>query len=375
MSLGISLTGGGSRGAYQVGVLKGLYEIIADEKLFSTNPFRHWLGSSAGSINAAMCAAGCDNPGETINKLELLWRNIQPEQVYRTDFRTLSSNGYKWIRDMSVGGLLKSHRARSLLNTEPLLDLLNSKIDFGAIQNHIDGGLIESLAISAYSHRDNRTVTFLQSKDLIEWDRPRRVGRSTQITSTHILASCAIPLLFPAIEINKEYLADGSFRNLSPLSPLIQMGAKKIFMIGVRGPNEFSDAIHDKEPGVAKVAGVMMNSLFFDSIDIDLERIKSTNEMVESFQEKQIITNRSDYSKIDVLVIKPSRDIDRIAESKVKNFPRMIKFLLGGLGSITEASELASYLLFVPEFTQELIDLGYADILDRRSEVVHWLKT
>lgn len=374
MSLAINLTGGGARGAYQVGVLRGLYEIIKEEKLFNVQPFRLWAGSSAGAINAAACAAGAHDPLETLKKVEKLWREITPNHVYRTDFPTLTKNGYRWIRDLTFGGWLNSHLARALLDTTPLWSTIKDNIDFNQIKSNVEKGWLDGVAINSYSHQDNRTISFLSSKDKMEWDRPRRASRSVEIAVEHVIASCSIPLLFPTVKINDEYFADGSFRSLSPLSPLIQMGAKKILTVGVRGPNEFSDSLYHKEPGVAKVAGVMLNALFFDTIDIDLERIQTVNEMIRSTRQNSLVTDRSDYSPIDCLVLRPSRDVSRMAAEKGKMFPRMLRFLLGGLGSHDECAELASYLLFVPEFTNDLIDLGYLDTLERRKEIAAWLK-
>lgn len=374
MSLAINLTGGGARGAYQVGVLKGLYEIIRDEKIFSVQPFRLWAGSSAGSINAAACAAGAHDPLEALKTVEKLWREITPDHVYRTDLSTLTSNGYRWLRDLTIGGWLNKHLARALLDTTPLWSTIRENIDFKQIEKNMDEGWLDALAVNSYSHQDNRTISFLTSKNKLSWDRPRRASRTVQMNVEHVIASCSIPLLFPTVNIDDEYFADGSFRSLSPLSPLIQMGAKKILNVGVRGPNEFSDALYHKEPGVAKVAGVMLNALFFDTIDIDLERIQTVNEMLMSMKQNNLITARSDYAPIDCLVLRPSRDISRMAAEKGKKFPKMVRFLLGGLGSREECAELASYLLFVPEFTNDLIDLGYLDTLNRRKEIALWLK-
>lgn len=375
-SIGISLTGGGARGSYQAGVLKGLTDILKEENLLGQkNPFHYWSGVSAGSINATYCASELENLDSKIFGLLKLWSDIQPEKVYLTDFKSLSSNSFKWIHDLTLGNLAKKKWARSLLNTAPLWNLIGDNIVFKNIETGLASGLLKGLACSAYSYRDNQTVTFLQTHRDTEWHKTRRYSRKTKIQAEHVVASCSIPILFPAVNVSNEFFADGGFRNTSPISPLIHMGAKKILMIGVRGPDEFSDKTYIQEPGVAKIAGVILNALFFDTIEIDLERVNHLNEIIEAVQKEDIETSRSEYTKIDYKVITPSRDISRLASTKTKSIPKMIEFLVGGLGSMTESAELASYLLFSPEFTRELIDLGHKDTMVRKDELIDWIRS
>lgn len=373
MNYGISLTGGGARGSYQAGVLKGLAEVLKSQGLVDDkNPFQYWSGVSAGSINAAACVAGLDHLPATIDRLVDLWSNIRPEDVYLTDFASLSINGMKWARDLTLGSLLNMKRVRSLLDTKPLWDYLAEQIHFSRIDSHLKEGRLKGLACSAYSCSDNRTITFLQTLEDVSWNRHRRSSQKCAIRLEHIMASCSIPLLFPSVKIGDHYYADGGFRSLSPISPLIHLGAQKILIIGVRGRDEFSEKRTIHEPGVAKMAGAILNALFFDTIEIDLERVRHINELLTATQ-LDLKTERSSYSILDYMVIRPSRDVSRMALERAEHFPRLIKFLLGGLGPIEESAELASYILFVSAFTKDLIDLGYNDMMKQKSALLKWL--
>lgn len=371
--VGVSLTGGGARGAYQAGALQGIAEILKEQGLTGrSNPLQYWSAVSAGSINASACVAGINDLHGTTARTAKLWQDICPDEVYLSDIKSLSVNGARWIRDLTFGSMLKSKLAHSLLDTAPLWDLLGKSMDYERIDRNIELGFVKGLACSAYSYRDNRTVTFLQTKEPCSWDKPKRYSRNEKIRNKHVIASCAIPMLFPSVKIDGEYFADGGFRNTTPVSPLLHMGARKLVIIGVRGVGEFSDTVYPHEPTVAKVAGSILNALFFDTTDLDLERIAHLNEIVLAMK-KDIVTTRSDYSIVDNYMIRPSRDISKIAEQKFKNFPRMLKFMIGGLGPRHESAELASYILFVPEFTRELVSLGYEDVLKSKAKLIEWL--
>ena len=200
---GINLTGGGARGAYQAGALMGIQEILKSQGLTGKkNPFQYWSGVSAGSINACYCAAGIEDLEGTIFRLTKLWADIQPQKVYCTDFTTVSKNGAKWVRDLTFGPILKKKIARSLLDTKPLWSLIRDNIDFSAIEVALQNGYAKGIACSAYSYNDNRIVTFLQSKESVQWNKARRYSKQLQLTAEHVVASCAIPILFPSIPIN-----------------------------------------------------------------------------------------------------------------------------------------------------------------------------
>lgn len=374
-TIGINLTGGGARGSYQAGALKALAEILQKRGLKGDkNPLRVWSGTSAGAINATYCAAYSQDLYAATQNLSELWGQLTPDQIYRTDFASLGANSMKWIRDLSFGSLLKTKRAQWLLNTAPLGELLRKNIPFDQIQKSIDASYIDGISCSAYSFHSSKTVSFLQTKSKVGWDRPRRFSKMTSIQANHVLASCSIPLLFPPTVVDGAFYADGGFRNTTPISPAIHMGSNKILMIGVRYSGKDSQSQDSKkEPGVARIAGSILNALFFDTLDIDLERINHINEIIRSVH-RDIKTDRSDYSVVDYKMIRPTEDIAKIAqETSPKAFPRMLQFLIDGLGTKEDTSDLSSYILFDSAFTQVLIDMGYRDLMSRKDEIEEWI--
>ena len=372
--IGMCLTGGGARGAYQAGALKGIAEILKEENLLGLdNPFKYWSGVSAGSINAAYCVSGMDDFLAATQGLAELWKNIELNDVYHTDFKHLSKNSIKWMKDLGFGSFFKKKQARFFLDTEPLWEFLGKNLNLTNIDSQIKKQLVHGLACSAYSYRDNSTISFVQSDLEFNWNRHRRSALQTQINLEHVMASCAIPLLFPTVPIDGEHFADGSFRNLSPISPMIQFGAKKILIVGVRGQSEVGGLCYLPEPGAARISGLILNALFFDSFEIDLERLRHINQLVTAAQQ-DIETYRSDYTLINYRVIRPSKDVGTIAMEKLKKFPKMINYLLSGLGPMEESAELASYIMFTSNFTAELLELGYSDVLKQKDELIEWIE-
>jgi NTE family protein len=371
--IAISLTGGGARGSYQAGVLLGLSEILKENGLLGRhNPIKYWCGVSAGSINAVYCAGGAESLDASASRLAVIWDELKPERIYRTDVGAMSKNGIKWLKDLTLGPLVKSHSARSLFDTSPLFELIDKGVLFDRVGKNIAEGYIKALACSAYSYRDARTITFLQTDLDAGWEKPKRASSKTVIDSRHVMASCAIPILFPSISIDGEYFADGSFRDTAPVSPMVHLGAKKILVVGVQGPNELLGRIDIGDPGVARIAGTILNALFFDTLAIDLERMNHMNEIVRALK-KDVTTERSDYSLIDLKIIQPSRDISAIAYEKIRALPKTVEYLMAGLGSREDTATLASYILFDSSFTNQLIELGYKDLKAQRQSIVDWI--
>lgn len=374
-TVGINLNGGGARGSYQAGALMALGQILKKRNLLGEkNPLKIWSGASAGAINATYCASYSQDLFKATENLATLWREIQPQHVYRTDMVSLGKNSARWIRDLTFGSLFQKKLAQSLLDTAPLLTLLNDKIKYAQIQKNIDSTIIRSLSCNAYCFSTNKTVSFVQG-ECPPWERSRRISVATKITANHVLGSCAIPMLFPLVPIRDQYFGDGGFRNTAPTAPVIHQGAQKILMIGVRYQSTETDKDHTsyEEPGIAKLAGSILNALFFDSIDLDLERLNLVNEIIQTVHQP-IQTQRSDYSAIDYKLISPSQNIAKIAENSGKEgFPKMVQFLIDGLGTRKDTADLASYLLFHPTFTQQLVELGLKDTLERKDEIEDWL--
>ncbi|MGB5325622.1 MAG: patatin-like phospholipase family protein [Pseudomonadales bacterium] len=362
--LGLSLTGGGARGAYQAGAVKGIAEILADAHA-GKNPFAYYAGISAGSINATFCAASKTDFSSTAERLHDLWASIEPSQIYRTDAASLGRIGFGWLRDVSLGSLVKRKLAKELLDASPLRELLASKIDFDHIEERIASGELRGLTCSALNYSDQKVVSFVQGDDSYQhWQRPRRYSKEVDFDVEHVLASCAIPLLFRPVKLDGAFYGDGTLRNTAPAGPILHLGCNNIIFVGVRylGPQHIEPPTHP--PTVAKVLGTIMNGLFFDTLDVDIARLEQINRLVENNDAT------AQERRINHIFIRPSRDLGEFAhEIAGDKLPTLVRFLLGGLGDAADTSELASYLLFESTYAQKLLALGYKDALAQRAEI------
>ncbi len=373
--IGLNLTGGGARGAYQAGVLLGLSEIMKELGLEGeNNPIKIWSGNSAGAINSCFLAGHADCISEGAEKLVSLWKSLEPDSIYKTGIGSVSANSVRWVRDLTFGPLFKSKLAQYLLDTAPLYELLKGGLPLQRMGEMIETQLVDAVTCSSYNYNTSETITFLQSKESFQWDRRRRRIDNTVITPEHVLASCSIPLLFPPTALGNQYFGDGGFRNTAPLSPTIKLGAEKILMIGVKylaPPEEIEGA--SGKPTVGHIAGSALNALFMDNLELDLERLIHLNEIIEVLGEG-FATERSEYRRIDFKMIRPSQNISKIAEKRTeKGLPKMIQYLLSGLGTEQQSSDLASYILFESEFIGDLITLGQNDVINRHDEMKNWL--
>lgn len=369
------LSGGGARGAYQVGVLKALGEITHELKL--KNPFQIFTGVSAGAINASFLAAGADNFYEQTQSLEKLWSELGMDRVFKTDALSLSRIGLKWMSELSIGALTGTTATRALLDTSPLRDLIESTLDPERIQHLLETEELKALALTALDYRTSMAVTFVQGHPLLpNWHRSRRKSFKTQITASHVMASSAIPLLFPPIEVEDSYFGDGCVRNLTPLSPAIHLGANKLFTIGVRRVSYTADderAMKSRgQPSVARVANAILNAVLLDGIETDIERLRRVNDFLKKVPAEHL--PNMNFSPIDTVWVHPLGDIGALANKMSSRLPRMIRFLLKGLGPLEDASEIISYLLFDSDFCKRLIHMGYEDGLQQTEEIRLFLK-
>jgi NTE family protein len=367
--VGMVLSGGGARGAYQAGVLHALYEIFnATEISFP----RIIAGVSAGAINAAFLASQMDEADHGIPNLCQTWKNLHAENVFRTDYTSVTRNALKLVRGVSFGGIASAMRSNSkvgLLNTAPLEKLLADGVDFGKIQTNIDNQLLKGLAVSATDYSTAFGVTFVQSRpDVKMWYSANRFSVHAQITVKHIMASSAIPIFFPAGEIESRFYGDGCLRNTAPLSPAVHMGADKLVVIGVRTEKRIEDFKKpSSSPSFGRLLSVLINAIFMDSIEVDLERLRIVNESIERFNLKR---EKSNFKTIPSLYLHPSRDLARMAQDNWSQLPAIIRFLFNGLGTPEESADLLSYLLFEPSYCSSLTELGYEDTLQRKDEVI-----
>jgi len=363
------LSGGGARGAYQVGVLRELVEqgFLAQDRA----RVDILVGSSAGSINAAAVAASSDDLHTGIAGLERIWREIHPGQVYRTDMASLGRIGARWAWDLSFGGATGHVQPKSLLDTAPLRELLAGHIPFDRVAANVAAGHVAALAIIATDLYTSNGVIFLDAApDTPLWTRRRWRIERTPIRVEHLVASSAIPIFFPSVAIGGRYFGDGSIRNTAPLSPAINLGADRIIAIGVSGPTpETVTASPLDPPTVAQVAGVLLDAVMLDAIEVDVEHSERVNASVQHHE-----TGDEDavFRSVDVLWIRPSHRVRGLAEELVHRLPVVVHYLLRGLGSDASVAELASYLLFDSTFCSKLIDLGREDVVAERERIARF---
>ena len=371
---GLILTGGGARAAYQVGVLMAIAELLPRN---AHNPFPVICGTSAGALNAATLAVNAQNFRKGVRYLNNIWKNFHANQIYRTDALGVFMNTALWVAGIMLSGLgINKLRETSLLDNSPLVELLEEVMPYEKIQENIDAGLIHALSITASGYGSGQSVTFYQgASGITPWQRARRVGVPAQIQSKHLLASSALPFFFPATQINREYFGDGSMRQIAPISSSLHLGATRLLIIGVTANGAVEQPSRSEigdYPSLAQIAGHALNGLFLDSMEVDLERMRRINNLVAIMPEE--MSKRADFKKIDVLVIKPSQPIEKIAERYIGEFPWTIRVLLRLIGAAHRSgATLISYLLSEGRFCRALIDLGYRDAMERREEILHFL--
>lgn len=369
------LSGGGARGAYQVGVLKAIAEISDELKIDA--PFQVLTGVSAGAINAACLSWGADQFSKQVRFLESLWSQLSADQVFHTDVMSMGKIGFKWMGELSLGAFTGTSPGRSLLNTAPLRNLIEKNMDFERLDHMIESGKLSALALTALDYRNSNTVTFVQGHpDLPDWQRNRRISEKTKIRTEHVMASSAIPMLFPPVKVGDNYYGDGCVRSIAPLSPAIHLGASHVFVVGVRKMGWTSDEARSKRsdspPSVARVLNMIMNSVLMDGIEVDVERLMKINQ----FLDKVPVDARENlnFRPVNAAWVYPSEDLGHHAHLMASRLPRLIRYLLKGLGPLEDAAELISYLLFDPGFCRKLIDFGYVDGMNKAAEIRAFLK-
>lgn len=380
--LGLVMTGGGARGAYQAGVLKRIGEIKRVQA--QANPFPIIGGASAGAINGSALAMGSDNFSQATAILANLWANLKPSDVFRCDFVSQAHNSLVWILDLSFGGALGGGNARSLLDATPLRHFLRKHLDTSRIQENIKRGNLYALAVSATNYNSGKSYLFIQGqKGHPMWNRSRRVTLATKITVDHICASAAIPLVFQPVKLETAkgaaFFGDGCLRLQQPLSPVIRLGAEKIFAIGVRCENREHQVEESgqKDPSLAQVMGVLFNVMFLDHLATDVEHLERLNQLMRSGHIKHSgLEGCEEMRPLTVLQVTPSANLTEIAALHQKDMPYLIQYFVNSLGrDAASCSDLMSYLLFTPKYTRDLIQLGYHDADNRIDEIEDYLST
>ncbi len=354
------LSGGGARAAYQVGALRGVAMVLPKN---APNPFQIISGTSAGGLNAASLATHAQRFRTGIRALEYVWGNLDSSQVYRLDSAGLISSASNWVfsfmSSRSKGG------AVSLLNNEPLEDLLYKVLKLERIQANLDAGYLESLSITASDYTSGDSVSFFQTRReaLDNWQRPHRTGMRTNIAIKHLMASTAIPTLFPAVKIGTDYFGDGAIRQLAPLSPAIHLGADRILAIGVSGnrtrrPEQDEQVSH---PSLSQIIGHVLNSAFVDTLESDMEVLRRYNAMLPHCS----VGPQLGIRHVELLEITPSLDLNSIAAEYSEQLPRALRLFIRD----TNSSSLLSLLLFEKTYCEALIKLGIRDALAQREQI------
>ena len=364
------LTGGGARAAYQVGVVKAVNELLGHP---SANPFPIVCGTSAGAINAAALAIHADNFAESVGRLVGVWESFRVRDVYRSDWPGIMRTGARWVAALM---LFSRSNPVSLLDNTPLREMLARTMEFGRIATNIDSGAVHAVAVTASGYTSGQSVTFYQGgSGLEQWERTQRVGAATPLSVELLLASSAIPFIFPAVKFHREFFGDGSMRQMAPISPALHLGADRVLVIGTGRQWQDSPRMRSTlYPSLAQIAGHALNSIFLDSLAVDIERLQRINKTLQCVAPEKAHELGLKLRPVDVLVMHPSEPIERIAARHVQDFPPAVRFLLRAVGAMNRnGSNLASYLLFEARFCKALIDLGYRDTMARSEETLAFL--
>jgi NTE family protein len=367
------LSGGGARGAYQVGVLKAIAHLQPNG---SHNPFDIICGTSAGAINACVLACESDHYGHAITRLEHLWSNIDSRKIHKVGFLPLLKSTLRifgsFFREGKIAG-----KPKGLLDNTPLRHLLESQVDFSKLPERLAQGDLTALSITALAYNSGKNVSFYQGAETVDtWRRNQRVGLRTVLNHDHLMASSALPAIFPAVNIQGEYFGDGAIRQSTPLSAALHLGADRLFVIGVsHNAQELPEPSQTdtSPPSFAQIAGHLLNSSFIDAMDVDLEMLERFNLISAYLTTEQQNTVR--VRPVEVLTITPSIRFDDIAANHIGDLPRSMRTFFKTIGATRAGggASMASYLLFESAFCRELMAAGYADTMAREGEIMTFL--
>lgn len=366
--LAIVMGGGGARAAYQVGVVRHLARRFPDLEVSIVT------GVSAGAINAAHLAAHHGTFEQAADELVHLWSDLTPEKVFRTDLRSLWGHVLRWLRQLASGGGRGSPKVRGLVDTEPLREYLTEALhavggELTGIRYNLRTGRLKAAALSTTNYSTGQSVMWSQGRDIREWERPDRRSRQTVLSIDHVMASAALPIVFPAVRIGAHWFGDGGIRLTAPLSPALHLGAGRILAISTRRRRTRPDAdaaTVSGYPPPAQVAGVLLNAVFLDQMEQDGHLLGRINELVHRLPPE----SRMGFKPVRLVTIRPSVDLGRLANRYEAALPKGFRFLTRGLGTRqTEAPDFLSMIMFQPDYLAELIRTGEADAAARHDEL------
>ena len=372
---GLILSGGGARAAYQAGVLRGIARIMGRT---GVPPFPVISGTSAGAINAATLAVHADDFRLGVARLLRWWRGVSIDAVYRADFLSLSGHALRFLGTLFGAGTAHSG-APSMFDNAPLGRTIAGELDLSRIDRMIKQGALRAVAVNATSYATGQAVTFFQgTMSVTPWKRTRRRGERCTLGVEHLMASTAIPFIFPAVRLRDDFYMDGSVRQITPLSPALHLGARRLVVIAVgQFVGQRRGAVNGNEPrypSFAQIAGHALSSIFLDNLGADLERLLQMNRIVDRLDHRLDGGEAVGTAHVDAFVIAPSQDLGELARAYVKRLPAGVRALLHGFGSTQgTGANLPSYLLFDRGFCRKLLALGYADTMARRDEIAAFL--
>ena len=370
---GLVLSGGGARAAYQAGALRAVASIVGKRR---PHPFPVICGTSAGAINAAGLATHADEFRRGVARLLRWWRRIDVADVYKADFATLSRHGIRFLAAMTGVGRPPPYAA-SMLDNAPLARLLAKVVDLDRVAWNVTDGALAAIAVNATSYNTGQAVTFFEGgASQRGWSRMRRRGEPATLTVEHLMASTAIPFIFPAVRVGNDYYMDGSVRQITPLSPALHLGARRILVIAVGqfSGQRPSQGTVPTYPSFAQIAGHALSSIFLDNLGADLERLAQMNRVVGLLSPLRLSRNGLALAHVDAMVLAPSRDIGPLALEYAERLPAGVRTLLRGFGSTRgTGANLVTYLLFDRGFCRALLALGYAHAMARRDELAAFL--
>src|SRR3954470_22275214 len=374
-ALGLMLGGGGARGAYQAGVLRGIARRFPDLR------FPILAGISAGAVNTIHLAAHEGSLAESSDDLISLWLALSPEKVYDVRSAPLIRNAFSWGARLLAGGFKPGREPmRGMVNTEPLRLYLNAVLDRAAdgslpdISRNIERGLLKAVALSATSYTTGQSVTWIEGRDITLWQRPQRRTEPARLTVEHVMASSALPMLFPAVKVGNEWYGDGGVRLTAPLSPALHLGATRILTISTKYQKTQAEASTPATAGYpppAQVLGTLYNAVFLDLIDEDIMRLRKVNQLLLNTAPEK----RDKMRIVDIMVLRPSQDLGRLARNFEPKLPPFFRYLTRGLGTNKTASpDLLSLILFQNDYIQALIDLGERDAIAQADVIGKFLE-